>query len=155
MLTTIQGLWRGNLVAEFMWVISASIQFGTFAMYKHTASQLLGLKVTKIGTLRWYFSRKLQPSFLYFVEQQLAQQQRRSRILSIYWELDLPPNLFPLYVSCPPPIIHSLKVYSSISHAVTTIYRTNGIKGFYYGICPSLWQFIPYVCALSAAELIG
>jgi len=36
-------------------------------------------------------------------------------------------------------------VYTSITHAVKSIYQTGGVKGFYHGICPSLWQFVPYV----------
>lgn len=115
----IKGLWRGNMVAELMWVAAASIQFGSFALYKHAATRFLGLKETPT-----YFSLFCGAA-------------AGATATTITYPLDLLRTRFAAQ-GLPP-------VYNSIGHAITTIYRTNGIKGFYYGICPSLWQFVPYV----------
>jgi len=36
-------------------------------------------------------------------------------------------------------------VHPTIQSAVETIYRTQGWTGFYHGVCPSLWQLVPYM----------
>eukprot|EP01127_Copromyxa_protea_P015913 TRINITY_DN4649_c0_g1_i2.p1 TRINITY_DN4649_c0_g1~~TRINITY_DN4649_c0_g1_i2.p1 ORF type:complete len:299 (+),score=35.09 TRINITY_DN4649_c0_g1_i2:86-982(+) len=115
----IQGLWRGNLVAEYLWVLSASLQFGSFALYKNAANKVLGVEeLPPFGSL-------------------LCGAAAGATSTALTYPLDLLRTRFAAQ-GLPP-------VYTSIGHAVRSIYQTTGMKGFYYGICPSLWQFIPYV----------
>jgi solute carrier family 25 thiamine pyrophosphate transporter 19 len=119
------------MVAELMWVAAASIQFGSFAMYKIAAAKVLGTKVRPCFSLL-IFLKEIPTYFSLFCGAAAG-----ATATSLTYPLDLLRTRFAAQ-GLPP-------VYNSIGHAVTTIYRTNGIKGFYYGICPSLWQFVPYV----------
>jgi len=111
------GLWRGNLVAEAMWISFAAVQFTSFSFYKYTAQQIF--KGNKYG-LESLVSGGLAGM---------------TATLCVY-PLDLLRTRFAAQ-SIP-------KVHPTILSAFQTIYRTQGISGFYYGICPALWQLVPY-----------
>jgi len=36
-------------------------------------------------------------------------------------------------------------IHTTIKSAVETIYRNQGWTGFYHGVCPSLWQLVPFM----------
>eukprot|EP01126_Amoeba_proteus_P042297 TRINITY_DN4593_c0_g2_i4.p1 TRINITY_DN4593_c0_g2~~TRINITY_DN4593_c0_g2_i4.p1 ORF type:complete len:279 (+),score=33.44 TRINITY_DN4593_c0_g2_i4:159-995(+) len=115
----IKGLWRGNLLAELMWGSFGALQFGSFSLYSKLFNPYLQSEETRGMTTL------------------LCGACAGATATVVVYPLDLLRTRFAAQ-GVP-------QVYVSIPQAVSTIYRTNGFKGFYYGICPSLWQFVPYV----------
>jgi len=113
----VRALWRGNLVAEAMWVSFAAVQFSSFSFYKYT-------------TKRFYTNNT------YGLESLLSGGLAGLTATLCVYPLDL---LRTRFAAQSIPMVHP-----TILSAVQTIYRTQGIYGFYYGVCPSLWQLIPY-----------
>jgi len=111
------GLWHGNLLAEIMWISFAAIQFTSFSFYKYTAQQII--KDNKYG-----------------LESLVGGGLAGLTATVCVYPLDLLRTRFAAQ-SIP-------KVHPTILSAFQTIYRTQGISGFYYGICPALWQLVPY-----------
>jgi len=110
-------LWKGNLIAEAMWISFASVQFASFSLYK--AVSLRFIKESKYG-----------------LESLVSGGFAGLTATLIVYPLDLLRTRFAAQ-SIP-------KVHPTLLSAFQTIYRTQGLFGFYYGVCPSLWQYIPY-----------
>uniref|UniRef100_A0A6B2LAU1 ADP,ATP carrier protein n=1 Tax=Arcella intermedia TaxID=1963864 RepID=A0A6B2LAU1_9EUKA len=115
----VKALWRGNLLAELMWMSFAAVQFSTFNLYKFATKQFLPSEGTK-----------------YKLDSLVSGGLAGMTATMIVYPLDL---LRTRFAAQSLPMIHP-----TITSAVKTIYANQGIYGFYYGICPSLWQLIPY-----------
>jgi len=101
-----------------MWIIFGGVQFGSFHL-------------SKIGLTKWAKIPET-PTTSYLsggIAGCLA-------TVTVY-PLDLLRTRFAAQ-SVPP-------VHTTIKSAVDIIYKTQGWTGFYHGVCPSLWQLVPYM----------
>lgn len=101
-----------------MWIIFGGVQFGSF----HLA---------KTALTKW--AKAPENSFTSFLSGGVA---GCFATITVY-PLDLLRTRFAAQ-SVPP-------IHTTIRSAVEIIYRTQGWTGFYHGVCPSLWQLVPYM----------
>jgi len=113
------GLWRGNLLAECLWISYMGLQFMTFEICKRVYQSI------------WHSEQRLS-STATFVCGGVAG--FTAQVIS--YPLDLLRTRFAAQ-SVP-------KVYKSIPHAIVTIAKDGGIRGFYSGLCASIVQVVPY-----------
>ncbi|KAJ1983921.1 mitochondrial thiamine pyrophosphate transporter [Dimargaris verticillata] len=112
----VKGLWKGNLSAEYLYLTYGAIQFLSYSELEKS------LQSTHVAS----------PSATSFTCGMLT-----GMIATwISYPFDLMRTRFAAQ--------SSVKVYNGLMHGMTTIYRTEGIRGFYQGIWPSLVQVMPY-----------
>jgi len=101
-----------------MWMIFGGIQFGSFHL-------------SKITLTKW--AKIPENSMTSFLSGGIA---GCLATVTVY-PLDLLRTRFAAQ-SIPP-------IHTTIKSAVEIIYKTQGWTGFYHGVCPSLWQLVPYM----------
>ncbi|KAJ1969883.1 mitochondrial thiamine pyrophosphate transporter, partial [Dimargaris xerosporica] len=116
----VKGLWKGNLSAEYLYLTYGAIQFLSYSELEK-----------RLQSTPWW-QRMASPSATSFTCGMLT-----GMIATwISYPFDLMRTRFAAQ--------NSVKVYNGFMHGVATIYRTEGIRGFYQGIWPSLVQVMPY-----------
>jgi len=118
----VKGLWKGNVIAEIMWVAHMGLQFGFYSFFN---KNLKGVSILN--------HEKIKP----FVSLISGAASGIATALGAY-----PLDLLRTRLAA---LGHTSEVKPRPAITlVSSIYRTNGIKGFYYGVCPSIWQIVPY-----------
>lgn len=116
----IQGLWKGNVPAELMYVCYAASQFGTYR------SVALALKSSGL-------SAKLPDS----AESFIAGASAGAVATTLTYPLDLLRTRFAAQ--------GRKRVYTSLHGAVRSIWCDEGFRGFFRGLAPGLGQIVPYM----------
>lgn len=114
----IRGFWKGNIPAELLYLMYGSIQFTSY----RRSVQLLK---TTCGDLPWNGN--------HFVAGGVA----GAVATACTYPLDLLRTRFAA--------TGKVKVYDSILHSMKLIAQTEGVKGYYRGLGPALYQIIPHM----------
>lgn len=118
----VRGLWKGNLIAEVMWVSHMALQFGFYSFfntYSKKVDSLNGERVKHFVPLMTGAAAGMVTSLGAYPLDLL-----RTNLAAMGHQTEVRPQ-------------------PAIS-LISRIWRTNGWKGFYHGVCPSIWQVVPY-----------
>jgi len=125
----LQSLWKGNLLAEGFWICAMGVQFAAYHRTRKFFENAFGAN---------------GPSFCN--EQQFCQGTTLSLLGGAVAGLNAAILAYPLdmlhtrFAAQPEP-----KIYPNIRTAIGTIYRGQGVWGFYRGLAPTVAQVVPYI----------
>lgn len=116
--TQTQGFWRGNVPAELLYITYGSVQFST---YRLTTSLLSNLPQPLPSPVSSFLSGGVAGAVA----------------TTATYPLDLLRTRFAAQ--------STVKVYSSLLSSVHTIYRSEGLPGFFQGLAAGVAQIVPYM----------